>query len=373
MNTTTVSLPPTLELNIDLTDEQFFQLCQNNRDLKFERTASGELIIMPPTGSSTSDRNADLTYQLRAWSRQNKLGKNFDLSLANLLSIDVDALNIDIKSGSGSGSGTISFLGNTLAGITFDINQNSVNLKNVQLSLAGFLTFTIPSLTVNLTKQSVSGTANIIAFNQSLGSGILSFNTQNVSINNVAINLGNILKLNVPKLNLDSMNKKLFGLGDVTLLGKQFTALGISVNETGFQAMSNLNFGILAFNGATVTLSKGSNGNINNSASIAGNLKFLGYKFANITASVNSNKLTTSGSFNFAGILILRGAKNQKNATITLNKAKNGQYNSVNIAGSFYLLGKELTSINASNSIGTLKLLGIKININSVRGKKIHQ
>ncbi|OYD91168.1 hypothetical protein CDG76_28380 [Nostoc sp. 'Peltigera membranacea cyanobiont' 210A] len=80
MNTTTVSLPPTLELNIDLTDEQFFQLCQNNRDLKFERTASGELIIMPPTGSSTSDSNADLTYQLRAWSRQNKLGKSFDSS-----------------------------------------------------------------------------------------------------------------------------------------------------------------------------------------------------------------------------------------------------------------------------------------------------
>ncbi|MFN6515789.1 MAG: hypothetical protein RMY29_015005 [Nostoc sp. CreGUA01] len=299
--------------------------------------------------------------------------KNFDLSLANLLSIDVDALNIDLKSHSGSGSGTISFLGNTLAGITFDITQNSVNLKNVQLSLAGFLTFTIPSLTVNLINQSVSGTANIIAFNQSLGSGILSFNAQNVSINNVAINLGNILKFNVPKLSLDSTNKKVFGLGDVTLLGKQFTALGISLNETGFQAISNFDFGILAFNAATVTLSKGSNGNINNSASIAGNLKFLGYTFANTTASINSSRLTASGSFNFAGILILRGAKNQKNATIALNKAKNGQYNSVNIAGSFYLLGKELTSINASNSIGTLKLLGIKININSVRGKKIHQ
>ncbi|MEC4813227.1 MAG: Uma2 family endonuclease [Scytonema sp. PMC 1069.18] len=80
MNTHTVSLPAPLELNIDLTDEQFFQLCQNNRDLRFERTAIGELIIMPPTGSETSDRNADLTYQLRAWSRQNKLGKSFDSS-----------------------------------------------------------------------------------------------------------------------------------------------------------------------------------------------------------------------------------------------------------------------------------------------------
>ncbi|MDJ0676495.1 MAG: Uma2 family endonuclease [Calothrix sp. MO_167.B42] len=80
MNTNTVSLPPTLELSIDLTDEQFFQLCQDNSDFKFERTATGELIIMPPTGSETGDRNADLTYQLRAWSRQNKLGKSFDSS-----------------------------------------------------------------------------------------------------------------------------------------------------------------------------------------------------------------------------------------------------------------------------------------------------
>ncbi len=55
--------------NIDLTDEQFFQLCQNNPDVRFERTASGELIIMPPTGSITSDRNSDLNYQLRGWNR----------------------------------------------------------------------------------------------------------------------------------------------------------------------------------------------------------------------------------------------------------------------------------------------------------------
>lgn len=80
MNVNTVSLPASLELNIDLTDEQFFQLCQNNHDLRFERTATGELIIMPPTGSETGDRNAELTYQLRAWSRQNQLGKSFDSS-----------------------------------------------------------------------------------------------------------------------------------------------------------------------------------------------------------------------------------------------------------------------------------------------------
>ena len=76
----TVSLPTILQLDIDLTDDQFFQLCQKNRDLRFERSAEGDLIIMPPTGSETSDRNAELTYQLRAWSRQNKQGKSFDSS-----------------------------------------------------------------------------------------------------------------------------------------------------------------------------------------------------------------------------------------------------------------------------------------------------
>ncbi|MCC3408068.1 MAG: Uma2 family endonuclease [Microcoleus sp. PH2017_10_PVI_O_A] len=69
-----------IELSIDLTDEQFFQLCQKNRDYQFERTASGELIIMSPTGSETSIRNADLTSQLRVWNRETKLGVVFDSS-----------------------------------------------------------------------------------------------------------------------------------------------------------------------------------------------------------------------------------------------------------------------------------------------------
>ena len=80
MDAQTITLQNPLELNIELTDEQFFQLCQKNRDLQFERTANGELIIMPPTGSETSNRNIDIAYQLQGWSRQNHLGKAFDSS-----------------------------------------------------------------------------------------------------------------------------------------------------------------------------------------------------------------------------------------------------------------------------------------------------
>ena len=81
MESQTIALPSPLELTLELTDEQFFQLCQENRDLKFERTANGELIIMSPTGSETGRRNSELSFQLQFWSRQNKhLGLAFDSS-----------------------------------------------------------------------------------------------------------------------------------------------------------------------------------------------------------------------------------------------------------------------------------------------------
>jgi Uma2 family endonuclease len=51
-----LKLSPTIEL----TDEQFFQLCQNNRDLRLERTAEGELIIMPPTDGKAEIEIVDL-------------------------------------------------------------------------------------------------------------------------------------------------------------------------------------------------------------------------------------------------------------------------------------------------------------------------
>ncbi|MEG4815791.1 Uma2 family endonuclease [Microcoleus sp. K5-D4] len=81
MELQTIPLHSPLELTLELTDEQFFQLCIDNRDLRFERTASGGLIIMPPTGSETGNFNIDLSYQLQSWSRQNKhLGIAFDSS-----------------------------------------------------------------------------------------------------------------------------------------------------------------------------------------------------------------------------------------------------------------------------------------------------
>ncbi|NEO51059.1 MAG: Uma2 family endonuclease [Moorea sp. SIO4A3] len=65
---------------IKLTDEQFFQLCQDNRDLRLESTSKGELIIMPPTGWKSGNRNSRLTQRLGNWADSDGTGLAFDSS-----------------------------------------------------------------------------------------------------------------------------------------------------------------------------------------------------------------------------------------------------------------------------------------------------
>lgn len=76
MTTLTLNLNPTLILD----DEQFISICQHNQNFNFERNQKGELIIMPPTGSETGEKNSSLLGQLWLWNYQKKLGKTFDSS-----------------------------------------------------------------------------------------------------------------------------------------------------------------------------------------------------------------------------------------------------------------------------------------------------
>ena len=66
--------------SVDLSDEQFFRLCVNNRDYRFERNSKGDLVIMSPTGGETGNKNAGIIAQLWIWNNQKKLGKVFDSS-----------------------------------------------------------------------------------------------------------------------------------------------------------------------------------------------------------------------------------------------------------------------------------------------------
>ncbi|SRR6266536_1510120 len=65
---------------IDMTDEQFYEFCRVNRDLRIERTADGDLLIMTPAGGRTGNRNAEITLQLQQWAKRNGQGVAFDSS-----------------------------------------------------------------------------------------------------------------------------------------------------------------------------------------------------------------------------------------------------------------------------------------------------
>ena len=66
--------------NVTLTNEQFYQLCQDNENWQLERTVQGELVIMPPVGGVSGNRESDLNGELWFWNRQTQLGKVFSSS-----------------------------------------------------------------------------------------------------------------------------------------------------------------------------------------------------------------------------------------------------------------------------------------------------
>ena len=72
----TLSLRPVVEL----TPDRLLELSSLNKDLRLELTAEGDLIVMPPAGSETGDRNAELTMQLRVWAKRDGTGVTFDSS-----------------------------------------------------------------------------------------------------------------------------------------------------------------------------------------------------------------------------------------------------------------------------------------------------
>jgi Uma2 family endonuclease len=78
-------LPMRVRAAAALTDDALYDLCAANPDLRIERTADGELIIMPPTGGETGVRNARITAQLVVWADRDGSGVTFDSSAGFVL------------------------------------------------------------------------------------------------------------------------------------------------------------------------------------------------------------------------------------------------------------------------------------------------
>ena len=68
------SLPLLLRLPFRSTDDWLYELCQANDVLRIERTVEGDLIIGPPAGFKSSNRNANIVAQLSQWAARDGAG-----------------------------------------------------------------------------------------------------------------------------------------------------------------------------------------------------------------------------------------------------------------------------------------------------------
>jgi hypothetical protein len=53
----------------NMDDDVFFDFCQDNKHLRIERNADGTIIIMPPTGTLTGEKNSEIAVDLGLWKR----------------------------------------------------------------------------------------------------------------------------------------------------------------------------------------------------------------------------------------------------------------------------------------------------------------
>ena len=84
-NATTNSLVLQMSPVISMSEDSFFDFCQLNSHLRIERSSTGELIIMSPTGSETGNRNFKLIQQLANWTDRDGTGIGFDSSTGFIL------------------------------------------------------------------------------------------------------------------------------------------------------------------------------------------------------------------------------------------------------------------------------------------------
>ncbi len=76
----TAELPETGALTLTNTGQSFSELVTANPDLRIERTAQGEVVVMAPAHSRSGLQNAALTAALKVWSDRDRRGRAFDSS-----------------------------------------------------------------------------------------------------------------------------------------------------------------------------------------------------------------------------------------------------------------------------------------------------
>ncbi len=137
-----IELPKTITLYV--TQEQFTALAAANRDLRLERTAQGELIVNPPTGWRTGERNRSIIGQLDRWYEKHEDGgKAFDSSTGFLLPNGAirspDAAWVSRERWEVLTAGQKETFANVCPDFVIELRSNSDSLKSLQAKMEEYL------------------------------------------------------------------------------------------------------------------------------------------------------------------------------------------------------------------------------------------
>ncbi|MEG4282948.1 Uma2 family endonuclease [Microcoleus sp. A006_D1] len=86
---------------LQMTEDEFFDFCQINRNLRIERNQRGEILLLTLVGGTSSNRNAILTGELGIWTKEDGTGvgfascTGFTLSIGSVRSPDASWIKLE--------------------------------------------------------------------------------------------------------------------------------------------------------------------------------------------------------------------------------------------------------------------------------------
>ena len=142
----TATLPYRLALDIralEMTEDQFLQLCSDNGDLRMELTANRELIIMPPNGLEGGSQELEVSSQVLIWAKQDGTGRAFGpnagYTLANGAVRAPDASWMPLSRWESLSRDDQTKFGHTFPDFAIELRSPSDSLSDVQDKMAEYL------------------------------------------------------------------------------------------------------------------------------------------------------------------------------------------------------------------------------------------
>ncbi len=229
-----------------------------------------------------------------------------DLEVLTITGANDNDLNLELEVSLSEqyfiGDGSLEILGKNIAQVDFEIGLTEATFKDFQVGLANILTLDVDYLDVSLDDATASGKANVNILDQQLANLEFDLSETSVSVKNVSLGLEDVFEVELPNLTVNTNNTSVYASGEAFFLGQKITSTSIKIDPNKVTVQGGVDLGVLDLSGATFTWN-----NSQTSATVSGSAKILGQNIANAQISAGTNSLTVKGNLTL-GVLEISNA-----------------------------------------------------------------